>query len=225
MTPANYAPLRSGPTYNAGTVTNMNWCCGGSKSSADNYATYEISVFKHWYVYRHKPSWFGQYPHDRYLGKLRWISSHCDGKQWKNLSQHGDLYGVKVSVGSEKASDKVANELMVARGYLQHHLSSLRREGDYAQHYLTRERTKEIRCTECRITKAEVLRKKQEFTWNLMYPKDSNGVTDWHKTMDRWDAEQITRVHCGCNCDIPPSESNLRALAHSLQSGDAVRLS
>ena len=182
-----FQPVRSIPNPN-GSCTNFGWCVGGEKSSQDDYRTYRIKVFKFWYVYRRKPSWFGKFADDRYLGKLRWISSHADGKQSGGFTQRGSIDGWTVERECERTSDLVARQLTRAYGYIQpFYYPELHEQRKQSWYFLS------IRCAVCKMTCAELRRKRDAYAWSLRWPKDG-------PVMDYWDAQQAAREHVGCRC-------------------------
>lgn len=210
MNQTNYQPLRSAPVTSR--VTNQNWGVSGSKSSADNYQSYEISVYKHWYVYRHKPKWFGQFPGDRYLGRLRWVSSHADGKQHHYLGQRGSLDGLRIDAGSEKESDRIAHELLTAYGYLtQHNTGWMRREYSW---YLPSKYPQQIRCAACGMTAAEQHRNRHKVYMDLRWPK---GLME--RGMDDWAAHITTRESVVCGCPHTPRQD---VIEHHIKTGEGL---
>jgi len=181
------------------------------QTSTDAYMTYQISVFKPWYVYRRKPKWFGQYAHDRYLGKLRWISHHADGKQWRNADQHGDIHHWTVSAGTSEASSKTANQLIRTYGYTRPYFTSpdLRNSRKQRDYY------KGIRCAHCGITNAEVERNRYAVSSELSWPKGS-----FTRGMDSWDARQVARESVICRCDHTPNQAAIDA---AIKTGEPIR--
>lgn len=184
-----------------GTCTAMDWCVGGMQTSVDQNSSYTISVFKHWYVYRRKPSWFGQYAHDRYLGRLRWISHHADGKQWRNAGQRGDLDGVKVlgpvstkTLSTDTESSEIAKHLILAHGYLKPFHSYHMREPSQ----VTRNYYRGIRCACCGTTQAETQRKRDKMAWSMAYPDLRIWLSCGEITYS--DARARTRQEVTCNC-------------------------
>ncbi len=195
-----------------GSVTNLDWGVGGMQSSTNGYQTYTISVYKHWYVYRRKPSWFGQYPHDRYLGKLRWISNHADGKQWRNISQHGSINGWVVDPGTSDASAKLAGALTRTYGYTQSYATS----ADLRQRRVERDCYKGIRCVACGITNAEVERQRYRMSFNLAWPK----ADGFRRGMDSWDARQTARETITCQCPHTPDRV---AIDTAVRTGEPIQ--
>lgn len=187
-------PLTSAPTPK-GSVTNFDWCVGGMTTSEDGGRTYTISVFKPWYVYRHKPKWFGEHSGDRYLGRLRWISRHADGKQWRWVNQHGQCHDWVVTGGTQDENSRRAGQIVMTYGYTApwHGVAEIRERCIARNYHLG------IRCAACRITGGEMHRKLNDARWALMFPPGMG----LRGGMDRWDAGVIAREQTVCRCGKP----------------------
>lgn len=174
-----------------GCVTAFNWCVGGTKRSTDGYKAYEIGVFQHLYLYRRKPTWFGHYDGDRYLGKLRWISRHCDGKQNRNITRRGSIDKWTVNAGEEKESERIATGLVRTYGFTEAWFyPDLREERRKRYYFLS------IRCSVCGQTCSEVRKIRQRKVWDLTWPKDWNAPR-----MDTYDAQDLVRRQTVCKCN------------------------
>lgn len=190
MDTEHYKPLRSISTSRNGGVTNFGWCAGGEKCSKDEYKSYKLSVFKHWYVYHHKPKWFGEWPSDRYLGKFKWISARCDGKQWKNITQRAEWDGKVIVRENESLADRAARDIKLAVGYIvPYFYPELRDQRRKNWYHL------QIRCSACKMTCAEVNRARRVRAFKLKWPAKT-----LQPHMDGYEAEEQAKREIGCKC-------------------------
>lgn len=205
MDQQHYKPLAN----NRGTtVTNYGWSIGGTKTSADNYQSYVISACKIWYVYHRKPEWFGQFAGDRYIGKRRWLSINADGTQHHCLMQKADIHGMKVVGTSESEADRIANDLMTAKGFLHIHDSGwMRRKYDW---YLPKYYRLEIRCAHCHMTRGEHERTRSKRYMDLKW---THGMADW-------DAFITARESVVCRCAYEPRQD---VIQHCIETGDGLK--
>jgi hypothetical protein len=205
----HYQPMTKSPVTSR--VTN-GWGVSGMKSISDDYRSYVISVTRCWYVYTSKPAWFGEYSGDRYIGKRRWVSQHCDGKQKRYFYQRGDLDGMTVVTDSEKETDRIVHALLTARGYLgQHNTGWMRREYDW---YLPSKYPQSIRCACCGMTCAESRRNRNDMYMRLKWGKG------FERLMDDWAAFITARESVVCGCHYEPRQD---VIADRIRTGEGLR--
>ena len=173
-----------------GVVTQGHWGCSTETSSATPNEL-KISVYSWFYVYKRKPSWFGEWPDDRYLGKSRWVSRRADGTQWKCVDRKAACNKWVLFGANHDELSRQAKEIQLAYGYLQPYLGSR----DIRASRKIRDYSKGIRCAVCGNVAQVVANRISKLAYEMVWPTRGERLFS-----DLWDARDHLKQAMGCAC-------------------------